>query len=240
MSLKKKRRSSIKRIKSHQKQPISVAFFIFVQMLKIGITGSIGSGKSIISQIFKHLGIPVYDADSRAKSLMNHSTHLRNDVIALLGNQAYENGILNRAYIAEKVFGNAELLNKLNGIIHPAVFLDFENWCEGQKNASYIIKEAALMFESESYKQLDQIITVTAPQRMRIDRVIKRDHMSETDIVNRMNKQLSQDEKLKRSQYEVVNDETVLLIPQVLKLHQLFLSMAKLQNSPEQQEHTSR
>jgi dephospho-CoA kinase len=204
-------------------------------MLKIGITGCIGSGKSLVTKIFAQLGVPVYDADSRAKYLMNHSEELRSQLIELLGEQAYtEDGHLNRSFVAGAVFENTILLNKLNGLIHPAVFHDFDKWITEHAQATYIIKEAALMFETDSYKQLDQIITVTAPQKLRIERVVKRDRVSESDVLKRMNNQLSQEEKLSRSQYEVINDESVLLIPQVLSLHQKFQAMVTLQNSPKQ------
>jgi dephospho-CoA kinase len=204
-------------------------------MLKIGITGCIGSGKSLVTKIFAQLGVPVYDADSRAKYLMNHSEELRKQLIELLGEQAYsEDGYLNRLFVAGAVFENTILLNKLNGLIHPAVFHDFDKWITEHAQATYIIKEAALMFETDSYKQLDQIITVTAPQKLRIERVVKRDRVSESDVLKRMNNQLSQEEKLSRSQYEVINDESVLLIPQVLSLHQKFQAMVTLQNSPKQ------
>ena len=194
-------------------------------MLKIGITGCIGSGKSLVTKIFAQLDVPVYDADSRAKYLMNHSEELRMQLIGLLGEQAYADGHLNRSFIAGAVFENTILLNKLNALIHPAVFRDFDIWIKEQTKVAYIIKEAALMFETDSYKQLDKIIVVTAPESVRINRVMKRDNVSSDAVVQRMNNQFSQEEKLKRAQYEILNDESVLLIPQVLNLHQQFLSI---------------
>lgn len=189
--------------------------------LKIGITGCIGSGKSTVSKIFMQLGIPVYDADSRAKILMVDDELLIQKIKHIFGEEAYQNGILNRAFISSQAFQNKHLLEQLNGAVHPAVYKDFDNWCSIQ-TSTYLIKEAALMFESESYKQLDKIIVVTAPQELRIERAIKRDSISRDAVLSRMKNQMSEEEKLSLAQFEIKNNEIELLIPQVIKLHQQF------------------
>ncbi len=191
-------------------------------MKKIGITGSIGSGKSTVTQIFATLGVPVYDADTRAKSLMVTSPALIQSIKQLFGNEAYlPSGELNRKHISDKAFTDKTILAQLNALVHPAVFTDFEEWSNAQQTP-YVIKEAALMFESNSYKQLDEVIVVTAPEKLRIERTIARDGASLESVLNRMKNQLTQEEKLARGQYEIKNDEEQLLIPQVLKLHELF------------------
>jgi dephospho-CoA kinase len=191
-------------------------------MKKIGVTGSIGSGKSTVTKIFSQLGVPVYDADSRAKMLMVSSPALIAQIKALFGEAAYlPSGQLNRKHISDTAFTDKTILTQLNALVHPAVFNDFEEWSNAQQTA-YVIKEAALMFESNSYKQLDEVIVVTAPEELRIQRSIARDGSTKEAVMNRMKNQLSQEEKLARGQYEIKNDEEQLLIPQVLHLHDLF------------------
>jgi dephospho-CoA kinase len=192
-------------------------------MKKIGITGSIGSGKSTVTKLFATLGVPAYDADSRAKTLMVSSPALISNIQKLFGAEAYlSDGSLNRPFIAQQAFHNKHLLTQLNALVHPAVFDDFDQWCAQQSSATYVIKEAALMFESDSYKQLDEVIVVTAPEELRIQRTIARDGLTAEAVIARMKNQLSEDEKRKRAQYEIINDEQHLLIPQVLKLHVSF------------------
>ncbi len=196
-------------------------------MKKTGLTGSIGSGKSTVAHIFAALGVPVYDADSRAKLLMITSPALISQIKKLFGEDAYlSDGSLNRPFIAQQAFHNKQLLSQLNALVHPAVFDDFDHWCaqQAQAGATYVIKEAALMFESDSYKQLDEVIVVTAPEPLRIQRTIARDGISEDAVLARMKNQLSEAEKKQRAQHEIINDEQQLLIPQVLKLHAGFCS----------------
>lgn len=193
-------------------------------MKKIGITGCIGSGKSTVSAIFMQLGIPVYSADIRAKALMNSSPALIKDIKELLGEQAYlTTGKIDRAYIAAQVFNNPDLLGRLNNLVHPAVFADFDTWSLDQPPKPYILKEAALLFETDSYKQVDEVIVVTAPEELRITRTMIRDGLSREAVIARMNNQMSEEDKVKRSQYQIVNDELHMLIPQVLKLHRKFI-----------------
>ncbi len=191
-------------------------------MLKVGVTGGIGSGKTTVCRIFETLGIPVYYADDRAKWLMAHDPELKAAITGLFGAGAYSpEGALNRKYIANIVFRNSEKLEALNGLVHPAVFADGERWNEAQqqKGAPYTIKEAALIFESDSHQALDKVITVTAPEALRIERVMERDGADREAIRARMARQLPEVEKAARSDYVIINDGRHSLIQQVLKIH---------------------
>ena len=194
--------------------------------LRVGITGGIGAGKSIVCKIFQTLAIPTYDADSRAKWLMNHSPSLKQQIIALFGEAAYEGGELNRSLLAKKAFTDPDLLKQLNQLVHPEVGKDYHAWQKAQK-APYSLKEAALLFESGSYKDLDLIITVTAPESLRISRVLKRDaHRSRKDIEDIINKQWPEEAKVSRSQFVIVNDDHQGVIDQVLETHRAILEQA--------------
>ncbi|MBX0335111.1 dephospho-CoA kinase [Pontibacter sp. HSC-14F20] len=195
-------------------------------MLKIGITGGIGVGKTIVCRLFQVLGIPVYDADTRAKWVMQHDSALKQELQTAFGQETYTSeGQLDRTYLASVVFNNQERLDKLNALVHPHVGLDFERWAAANATAPYLIKEAALMFESESWRQMDEIIVVTAPLDVRLSRLLKRDpHRTEADIQAIISKQLSEEEKVARAQHIVYNDDQQLIIPQVLALHKQFLS----------------
>ena len=195
-------------------------------MLRIGITGGIGSGKSVVCRLFGVLGIPVYDADSRAKWVMANDLVLRRELQAAFGTETFDAaGQLNRTYLAQVAFQDPERLAQLNGLVHPRVGHDFEQWAQGQQAAghTYILKEAALLYESGAYQQLDRIITVFAPQAVRQARVLRRDpHRTANDILAIIGKQMSEDEKVSRADYVVYNDDEHLLIPQVLQLDQQF------------------
>jgi dephospho-CoA kinase len=193
-------------------------------MLKIGITGSIGSGKSIVCKIFEQLGVPIYNADERAKILMISNAEIIEKVKLLFGHESYtETGELNRKHISNIAFNNKDLLTQLNQTVHPIVFKDFDNWLleKEQLKVKYIIKEAALMFETDSYKKIDKFIVVTAPLELRISRTMQRDSILKDQVLSRMNNQLSQEEKLAKADYEIINNEKISLIEQVFSLHQL-------------------
>lgn len=193
-------------------------------MLKIGVTGNIGSGKSQICRIFELLGIPVYYADEKAKELMINNKDLVNSIKTLIGSGAYlSDGGLDRAYISEQVFIDKGLLEKLNALVHPAVAIDFKTWCLAQKSL-YVIKEAALLFESGSYKDLDEIVMVTAPEKLRIQRVIGRDRMTEHQVLLRIRNQMDENLKIEKADYIIQNDGDTFLVRQILKLHRLFLN----------------
>ena len=197
-------------------------------MLRIGITGGIGSGKSIASRLFHALGVPVYDADTRARWVMENDAALRDELRAAFGADTYDaTGRLNRPALAGMVFNNPARLAQLNGLVHPHVGTDFERWATVQQQAghAYVLKEAALLFEAGSYKQLDRIITVFAPLAVRTARVLRRDpQRSAADVAAIMAKQLSEDDKMLRADHVLVNDDAQPLLPQVLALHAGFLS----------------
>ena len=192
-------------------------------MLKIGITGGIGTGKSTICDIFALLGIPVYNADKAAKRLMATNEGLKKQLIATFGTAAFTNtGDLDTTYIANKVFTDEKALKHLNALVHPAVLADFDQWCS-QQQAPYVLKEAALLIESGSYKQCDFTILVESPLALRIQRLLSRDNSSEAQIRARIANQLPEEEKAKVANYLLLNDEKHLLIPQILALHTQFL-----------------
>jgi dephospho-CoA kinase len=186
---------------------------------KIGITGNIGSGKSTITRIFALLGIPIYDADSRAKWLMNNRADLIDGIKEMFGNEAYLSDLsLNRKFIASIAFHDKSKIEALNSLIHPAVAADFLTWSNSQI-APYTIKEAALLIESKSYLDLDDLILVKCPIEIRVERTIKRDLLTRNAVEARINNQMSEEEKIPFSKYFINNDGSELLIPQVLKIH---------------------
>jgi dephospho-CoA kinase len=194
-------------------------------MLKVGITGNIGSGKTTVSKIFEILGVPVFYADDAAKKVMVEDQILVDALKTEFGRESYfDDGSLNRKYIADIVFNNAAELAKLNSIVHPAVFRAFDNWLVGIKNAPYVMKEAALLFESSSYQMCDKTIMVTAPLELRINRVMQRDKLTRAEVESRNTRQFSEENKIQLADFVVRNDDTELVIPQVLELHKKFSS----------------
>lgn len=194
-------------------------------ILKVGITGGIGSGKTTVCKIFELLGIPVYYADGQAKQLMVSDPRLVAGVKKLFGPDSYlPNGALNRPFIAKEVFGDDRKLEQLNRLVHPAVAEDSDRWHHAQENVPYTLKEAALLFESGNHKQLDKLITVFAPEELRIRRVVERDHSSPEEVRERMAKQMPEEEKMKRSDFVVHNDGKHSLIRQVLDIHHALLA----------------
>lgn len=190
-------------------------------MKVIGITGGIGSGKTTCCEIFAELGIPVYYADSRAKQLMIENP-LRAKIEQAFGEKAYDGTLLNRSYLSEQVFSSKEKLSVLNGLVHPAVADDFENWVEENKEAKYVLKEAAILFETGAYQNVDITVLVIAPQELRLERVMQRDGSSKEEVQQRMNNQWTQERKVKLADHIINNDCVQMLIPQVLELHKKF------------------
>lgn len=198
-------------------------------MRKVGITGGIGSGKTTVCKIFETLSIPIYYADDRAKWLMVNSPALQTGITNLFGKESYdEEGQLNRAYIGGIAFKHPKKLQKLNALVHPAVFVDGEKWQQEQLALQfpYTLKEAALLYESGSHKFLDKMIVVTAPEELRIERVMKRDGLDREAVQDRIARQMPEAEKVAQADYIITNDGHQLLIPQVLEIHQQLLAGA--------------
>lgn len=191
--------------------------------LQIGITGGIGSGKSIVCKLFSCLGIPVYNADSRAKWLTNHNPQIIESVVALLGSDAYDaEGHYNTSYVSSLVFKSEDLLKKLNAIVHPVVMQDTADWVESQAISPYVVKEAAIMNKAGDRNSLDYVVVVEAPLELRVNRILQRDKRSEDEIRAIVKRQVSDEERKKVADFFIQNDEESALIPQVLKLHAFF------------------
>ena len=197
-------------------------------MLKVGITGGIGSGKSTITSLFHNLGVPIYNSDERAKWLMSNDVDLMDQIKILFGQESYSNNKLNRAHLANIVFQNHDLLKQLNAIVHPLVKIDFENWLLLQKKERLVIKEAAILIESGAYKELDILIVVFANKEIRIKRVMNRDNVSKEDVEKRIETQLSDSERLKFAHYSIENNKNQSnLKRQVGELYKQLLSYPK-------------
>lgn len=198
-------------------------------MLKIGITGGIGSGKTTVCKVFEILGIPVFYADTIAKLAMTSDSILVEGVKKTFGSESYHpNGTLNNKYIAAIVFNQQAELDKLNALVHPAVFKAFEKWTKTKvKSAPYVLKEAALLFESNSYQMCDRNILVTSPVALRLARVIQRDQVSKAQVMARMDKQFTDEQKEKMADYFISNTPSDSIILQVLNLHEKLLFQLK-------------
>ncbi len=186
-------------------------------MKKIGLTGGIGVGKTYVSKLFQQMGVPVFNADVEAKKCMVEDGKLMSIVQAAFGENMYANGVLQKEKLANIVFNNEVALGKLNALVHPVVKQKFEDWCKGQ-TAELVIKEAAILFESDAHLGLDAVICVSATETLRIARVQKRDGSSVKEIKSRMNKQMQQAEKEKLADFVILNDGEKLLLPQLIKL----------------------
>ena len=194
-------------------------------MLKIGLTGGIGSGKTTVSQIFKILGVPVFDADTAAKEAMEHNPVLKEKLITTFGAAVFVEHKLNRKYLADIVFNDAHQLDVLNALVHPITIAAAADWFATQ-NSPYVIKEAALIFEAGAGVGLDYIIGVFAPTALRIKRVMDRDHLSREDVLSRMNRQIDDQLKMKLCDFVIQNNNQALLTKQVLELHEKFLKLS--------------
>lgn len=192
-------------------------------MLKVGITGGIGAGKSVVCRVFQTLGIPVFDADSTAKKLMEEDKELVSSIKELFGADIYTPTSLDRQRLASIVFTQPQLLKQLNELVHPATIAYGEEWI-GRQTSRYIIKEAAIFFESGSYKEMDVMVGVSAPVEVRIKRALQRPNMTYDKVVERIANQMDDTEKMKKCNHVIINDGHTALIPQVVKLHNLLLS----------------
>ena len=188
-------------------------------MKKVGITGGIGSGKTTVSRVFKMLGIPVFNADVEARKLQENDPVLIANMQALLGSSCFTaDGKLDRKATASSVFQNPELLTELNSIVHPAVAKAFNLWV-AQQSAPFVLREAAIMIESGAHHDLDALIVVTAPQEVRINRVIKRDNSTQAQVRERINRQMSEGDRLTYADFVVINDDQTLILPQILDIY---------------------
>lgn len=196
-------------------------------MLKIGLTGGIGSGKTTVARIFEVLGIPVYYADQAARELMNTDPELKKQIMAAFGPEAYDAGNLNRPWLAARVFNNAEKLALLNSFVHPVTMRHADSWMNTQ-STEYAIKEAALIFEGNLEKYFDYVIGVSAPESLRLERAVLRDQSTPELVQQRMRQQMDESEKISRCDFVIVNDEKQPVLPQVLEIHNSLL--AKIHN----------
>ena len=175
-------------------------------MIKVGLTGGIGSGKSTVSKILISKGFSVYNSDNRAKWLMNNNDNLKSNIISIFGNKAYIKGSLNRKYLSAKVFNDSLKLKALNNLVHPLVAIDFKNWLLNQKSKDFVFKEAAILIESGAYKEMDKIMVVSCPENIRLERVLKRDGNSPELVKKRMQNQISETEKINHADFVVKNN----------------------------------
>jgi|TARA_R100000479_G_scaffold176482_1_gene131249 dephospho-CoA kinase len=192
----------------------------------VGLTGGIGSGKTTIATMFNELGVPVYIADIEAKKLTNTSEKIKTELLNILGEQAYNKDGLNRKYVADKIFNDAELLKRVNEIIHPEVAKHFRNWAKQQSEA-YCIKEAAILFENGGYKECDYTILVTAPKEIRIKRILERDDTTEDEIKSRMDNQWPDEKKIELADFIIENTDINITKEQVVKVHEHLINTAK-------------
>lgn len=186
-------------------------------MKRIGITGGIGSGKSLVAEIIKAMGYPVYNSDERAKELTESNPKIKEGLIHLFGEEIYQNGTLNKFALAQAIFSDESLREKVNALIHPIVREDFNLWALAQNN-SLVFNESAILFETGSFKKFDAIILVYAPTELRIKRIMKRDNCSENEVLKRMNSQFSDEEKYQLTEFRVLNDEQTPLLVQAEKI----------------------
>ena len=191
-------------------------------MIVVGLTGGIGSGKTTVAKQFELLGIPIYIADEEAKKLMNRSKIIKRKLIELFGNEAYVDNQLNRAFIADIIFKNKEYLQKMNAIIHPRVAKHFNKWMKKQ-SAPYVIKEVAILFENGGYEFCDYVITVIAPKKLRLSRLLKRDNTTKNKIEAIIKNQWTDEQKVKLSQFVITNEDLENTKKQVVKVHNQLL-----------------
>lgn len=188
-------------------------------VIKVAVTGGIGSGKSVVCEVFEKIGIPVFYADRSAKEIMDSDQHIKEKLISYFGSAIFDNdGKLLRGKFAEIIFNNKTALSKVNQIVHPAVQTEFEKWVKNQ-NTHYVIEEAAIVFESGKAHLFDKIILVTAPLELRIERVMKRDKITRNKVLERMKNQETDDNRNKKSDFVIINDDKEMILPQIINIH---------------------
>jgi len=193
-------------------------------MFKLGLTGGIGSGKTLVCQIFEKLGVPVYYADTAARLLMNTDAELKSGIKLMFGEQAFGRDGLDRQYLADSVFGDHGKLSVLNRLVHPAVRKDFIRWTDLQMESPYVIEEAAILFESGASIEMNLSVLVYAPEELRISRVMKRDGVGREAVLKRMGHQLGEEELMEKADHVLINDGTQMLLTQVIELHNKILN----------------
>ena len=186
-------------------------------MKKIGLTGGIGVGKTFVSEIFQKMGYSVFLADLHAKKCIHESDDLKNEIKKKFGNEIYQKGVLQKNRLADIVFNDTKKLQELNNLVHPFVQRHFEAWCKNQQS-KFVIKEAAILFESEAHKGLDGVICVSAPFQKRIERVMKRDNCTKEDVIKRIENQMPQEKKEKLSDFVILNNDKKELLPQIISI----------------------
>jgi dephospho-CoA kinase len=193
----------------------------------IGLTGGIGSGKSTVANIFLHLGIPVFIADEESKRILDTDSILQNSLRNLLGKELIKDGVIDKVYMAQKIFSDESLLQEVNALLHPLVGIAFKNWALQHSKAPYVMREAAILFESNTFKDCDKIVVVTAPESLRLERVMRRSNLSAEAVKARMNKQWSQEKKDAMADYLVDNSGEKSLIKQVIAIHENIIGRTK-------------
>ena len=194
-------------------------------MLKVGVTGGIGSGKSLVCKVFNCFGVPVYNADERAKLLYDIDTYLQSQIIELFGVDLYSEGKLNRKLLASIIFNDAKALVAVNALVHPAVEQDFKQWANKQNNTPYVIQEAAILFESGVHKIMDKTITISSPQSLRIKRASLRDNVLPEEIKRRMDKQMTDEEREHLANYIIISNDIDPMLPQIIDIHRQLVKL---------------
>lgn len=208
-------------------QPTSKSSRKSKHSLKVGLTGGIGAGKSIVAKVFETIGVPVFDADKAGKAILTKDLAAREEIIRLLGTDAYVDDLPDRKFIAQMIFNDDTLRSSLNGIIHPKVAHAYEAWVLRNGNSAYTIKESAIAFETGIYKKMDANILVVAPAELRIERVMKRDRADAEAIKKRMEAQWSDEDKITLADFLVTNDEKSGVLPQILEIHQKLIRLSE-------------
>lgn len=192
-------------------------------VIKLGVTGGIGSGKTSVCRVFNVLGIPVFSADQEAREIMENEDGIIRRINTITGKNLYRDGSLNRKELATLIFNNNVLLEKVNALVHPVVVDHFNKW-EKEQSSPYVIMEAAILFESGASKYMDRIATIIAPKEERVERVVQRSGLSKEQVLERMRNQMDDDERVKLSDYVIHNSENDMIIPSILKIHELILT----------------